>query len=351
MKKLLLTSAIAVLSVGVAQAAPTVYGKAFLSLDGAKVDTDVTTNGVKQSTSANERTQLKSNGSRIGFKGSESLSENTDLMYQLEYRVEVDGDFHTERVATDKKDDKGETVYTNASRTRSFEPRDTYVGLANKQFGTVKVGRLSTIDGEVDYANVAKGGVYGGDGIIGYDGHRTNNAVSYETPNYNGLSFLGMYVMKEDRANTLDREAFVAAVKYEPEDFPVKVGGAYTKIGAQNVMRVSGAYQVTDNLGFGALYQNTQYIKGGDRENTLAVSGTFSTSTPWAFYTQLDSANNVGGAKDTKAQRIVLGSTYAFNKATTAHLYGALSKGTVTTADVKTETIGMGLGAGLEYKF
>ena len=35
---------------------------------------------------------LTSNTSRIGFKGSEALNANTDVVYQLEYKIDIDAD-------------------------------------------------------------------------------------------------------------------------------------------------------------------------------------------------------------------------------------------------------------------
>ena len=72
MKKLLLATAIAALSVSAANAAPTVYGKGFLTLDLNTGDTDVTVTdtvtGKSTTTSFDEdgRSQLNSNASRIG---------------------------------------------------------------------------------------------------------------------------------------------------------------------------------------------------------------------------------------------------------------------------------------------
>ena len=112
MKKLLLASAIAALSITAAHAAPTVYGKAYLTLD-VKDGNDAA-----KAASTETRTKLNSNASRIGVKGSEALTANTDVVYQLEYRLEVD---------------------TNSKA--SFTARDTYLGLANKKLGTLIAGR------------------------------------------------------------------------------------------------------------------------------------------------------------------------------------------------------------------
>ncbi|MDY3306396.1 porin, partial [Psychrobacter sanguinis] len=125
MKKLLLASAIAALSVSAANAAPTVYGKVFLTADyvdeefdpSAAADRDYNEDGV----------QINSQGSRIGFKGSEPMTANTDVVYQLEYGIDVDGD-----------DDQ------------TFKNRDTYLGINNKSFGEFRAGKNQST---TDYIN------------------------------------------------------------------------------------------------------------------------------------------------------------------------------------------------------
>ena len=76
MKKLLLATAVAALSVSAAHAAPTVYGKALVTVDYSDFDDESTT-------------KLNSTASRIGFKGAEALTANTDLVYQLEYVLKL----------------------------------------------------------------------------------------------------------------------------------------------------------------------------------------------------------------------------------------------------------------------
>lgn len=351
MKKLLLASAVAALSVTAAQAAPTVYGKAFLTLDLNEGDTDTTnllTNQV-ESTSEKGRSQLNSNGSRIGFKGAERLTENTDMVYQLEYGVKVD------------------------DNSTQFTSRDTFIGLSNKQYGTVLAGRLTAIDDMVNYANVTTGGVLGDDDVLAsFTAERANNAFAYVSPNYNGVNFLGMYVMDEMAVRTpeyaaglvsnngtdsVGRDAFGIGAKYEPAGQPFKAGATYIQAGdALKALRVSGGYQVNPVLSVGALYQHTDF-NTNDNENAIAVSGQYKLAqTPWTAYGQVDLVDNVGGAKDAEKQRLVVGGKYAFNANTTGHVYGAaLNEETVTfagtTAVEREEFKGIGFGAGLEYKF
>ena len=314
MKKLLLATAVAALSVSAAHAAPTVYGKAFLTADYYDFDDESTT-------------QLNSTGSRIGFKGAEALTANTDLVYQLEYRIDVDED------------------------SDQFTSRDTYIGLSNKQYGTFVAGRLTTLDDYINYANQASGGVLGGDDVLAsFTAPRANNAMAYFSPTYNGLQFMGMYGLDGDQdANSLsDHEQFGAGVKYEPTNQPFRAGATYITAGdALKAARVSGSYDLNKDVTLGALYQNTD-VDTDDNENLITVSGTYKTATPWTAYAQADVVSNVAGQSDDDAQRYIIGGKYAFNANTTGHVYGAyLNEDLANDESVD----GFGIGTGIEYKF
>ena len=324
MKKLLLASAVAALSITAAQAAPTVYGKAFLTLD--------VQDGDDNSPDYDSRTQLNSNASRIGVKGSEALTQNTDLVYQLEYRVDIDSD-----------------------AARNWESRDTYLGLANKQYGTLVAGRLTTIDDYVDYANVTAGGPVGGDNVLAsFNAERANNAFAYFSPERNGLQFMGMYALDENKpTDNLNGDAFGVGVKYEPTNAPYKVGATYIKASQKanednlQAIRVSGAYAASPALTLGGLYQNTDYSTD-DNENAFTASANYKVAqTPWTTYGQLDFVDNVAGVKDSEKQRVAVGGKYAFNKATTGHVYGAYLKREIAGVDADA----YGIGGGIEYKF
>lgn len=341
MKKLLLASAVAALSIATAQAAPTVYGKVFLSLDVQDGN-----NAAKNANNVETRSQLNSNASRIGVKGSEALTANTDVVYQLEYRVDTD-----------------------ANGQRNWESRDTYLGLSNKQLGTLVAGRLTAIDEYINYANVSKGGVIGGDDVqASFKSVRANNTFAYFSPSYNGVQFMGMYTLDEDRTDesanllaspsaevrrlandNLGRDAFGVGAKYEPSNAPYKAGLTYIRAGKSlNAVRLSGAYAVNPALTVAGQYQHTDFDTN-DNENAFTVSGKYKVAqTPWTAYGQLDFVDNVEGSKDDERQRVVAGAEYSFNKATTAHLYGAYLQDKAT--GTQTEKA-YGVGAGLEYKF
>ena len=109
MKKLLLATAIAALSVSAAQAAPTLYGKAFVTADYVNAEFDgEDMDGIVNLDEDESSVQINSNISRLGFKGSEAMTANTDVIYQLEYGINID----------DSGDDN-----------IGFKSRDTYLGL------------------------------------------------------------------------------------------------------------------------------------------------------------------------------------------------------------------------------
>ena len=364
MKKLLLASAVAALSIVTAQAAPTIYGKAFLTLD--------VQDGNKNSDSKDSRSQLNSNASRLGVKGSENLTANTDLIYQLEYRLDVDNN--------------GDS---------NWGSRDTYLGLSHKQYGTAVAGRLTAIDDYVNYASIAQGGVVGGDNVLAsFDAPRANNAFAYFSPEREGIQFMGMYVMDETKGkngegnDTFYGDAFGVGVKYEPANAPFKAGVTYIKASQYGMtdvasdipvnkkdkngveqlvgyrgadaqaIRVSGAYAVSPALTVGALYQNTNLGKATigktlKKENAFAVSANYKVAqTPWTAYGQVDVVDNAGGDKNAEKQRLVVGGQYAFNKNTTGHVYSAYLRNKTTDAtNAKVNADAYGVGAGLEYKF
>ena len=320
MKKLLLATAVAALSVSAAHAAPTVYGKALVTVDYSDFDDESTT-------------KLNSTASRIGFKGAEALTANTDLVYQLEYGVEIDSD-------------NGGTV--KGKTQNQFHSRDTYLGLSNKQYGTLVAGRLSAIDDNINYVSQTVG-QYDGFNAASWDGERVNNAMAYFSPAYNGLQFMGMYAVEEDNASDLatDAEAFGVGVKYEPANQPFRAGATYIKSGDFNTTRLSGAYDLNNQIGLGALYQISD-LDTSDKENLAAVSATYKTATPWTAYAQAEMTSNVGGVDGDDAQRLVLGGKYAFKANATGHVYAGYSN---LEQEGQDDRDGFGIGTGIEYKF
>nr|WP_309596691.1 porin [Moraxella osloensis] len=362
MKKLLLATAVATLSVSAAHADPTVYGNVLLTTDYVDGNLTVKKDGDKLIDEDYSTTQLNSTGSsnltgsRIGFKGAEALTANTDVVYQLEYGVDVDAD-------------KGE----------NFRSRDTYIGLSNKQYGTLVAGRLSAIDDNINYAGQTVSlydtystgfsveaadeetadilGVDEGETVkflAFWDGNRIDNAFAYFSPSYNGMQFMAMYALDGDRDNSaasLDQEGYGVGVKYEPTNQPFRAGATYIKSSDFSTARVSGAFDVNAATTLGALYQVTD-LDEDKNENLFTLSGSYAIpATKWKAYAQGDIVKNMSGLDGLDGSRFVVGGKYGFNAATTGHLYTGYSKIEASEDGFDLDASGFGLGAGLEYKF
>lgn len=348
MKKIVIASAITVVAVSSAHAAPTVYGKAFLATEYANTDYENPKKDDKSST------QLVSNSSRIGFKGDEELMNGTNIIYQLEYGVDIDAD----------NNGKGQ-----------FYSRNTFLGLQNNQYGTILAGRHDTpfklakgsVDVFNDYGSVELGKLM-------YGENRANNVIAYKSPTIVGMpiTFLGAISLDEcevsddkclktaatattpavyrDKTN-----AYSAMVNYDQNG--VYLGAGYDKdvAGADtSAWRLAGSVDMgkmnmVQGLALGALYQQADFNTNAD-EKAWLLSGKYKVGeTPWAVKVQYIDTKNKGGAKDTDATEVALGAEYSFNKATKAHLYAAqisTDKPAVNANEDKTI-----VGAGLEYKF
>jgi len=361
LKKLLLATAVAALSVSAAHAAPTVYGKAFLTLDYVSTDYDAA-NKTDEDTF-----KLNSNQSRIGFKGEDDLTDTTKLVYQLEYGIDVDDD------------------------SQQFRSRNTYVGLAHNTLGTVLAGRhdtpLKLAQNKVDVFNDSLFDIKNA-GVSGE--YRANNMVAYQSPVIVGMpvSFMAATALSETDADGdilvsaasdtkpavyRDRKVkdngYSALLAYDKNG--VYLAGAYDKdMGANNVntgvidnaWRLvagldMGKMNMVSGLTLGALYQQSQYYdnysivnnnrvnKASEDEKSWLISGKYKVgATPWAVKAQYVNTTDEKGVKDADVNEIAVGGEYAFNKATTGHIYA----GQISRDNNKDDLI---VGTGIEYKF
>lgn len=144
-------------------ASATVYGKASVSM--VTLDDD-----------GDEKWELTSNASRLGFKGSSHLSDTLDAIYKLEFEVYFDDG------------DSGGNV---------FKQRNIYVGLQGKA-GTLFVAKhdssLKMAQLKVDRLNDLPVGDIKNI-LIGEN--RLNNIVSYTSPRFNGFSTTIQLILNE----------------------------------------------------------------------------------------------------------------------------------------------------------
>ena len=357
MKKIALVSAIAIASISSAQAAPKVYGKIFLSTDYVSTDYD-------DSSKKDEDTfKLNDNSSRIGFRGEDSLNDDIDLVYQLEYGVSPDSD------------------------TTQFKSRNTYIGLSNRQYGTLLAGRHDTpfklSKGSVDvFTNNSGAGLsldkIGPEGFTNLGENRANNVIAYKSPAIVGVpvTFMAAVSLSETDTNKpkeivpakpatattpaipakysekKDKDnAYSAMLAYDQNGMYLAAGYDSNVGAADSAWRIAGSVDLgkmnmgqgsmISNLVLGALYQNADIYDVKDDAKTWLVSGKYKLpESKWAIKAQY--ANTDFGDKD--ASEIAVGGEYAFSKAAIGHIYA----GQVDRDHYKDDTV---IGAGLEYKF
>lgn len=336
MKKLLLATAIAALSVSAAQAAPTIYGKAFVTMD--YVNTD---NGNEDSDSV----QINSNSSRIGFKGSEAITANTDVIYQLEYGIDIDND------AED-----------------NFKNRDTYLGLNNKTYGQFRFGHNQST---TDYVNnvLVSDAYFDNLGNFMADSGRVKNSVVWLAPKYQGLplQIAAMYAADETSVeDSSDRNSgfgvsamfdqgtgFTAGLAYDKD---VNITGDIIRGSATVDLGKYMAAPVT----LGALYQVADYDATSEDEKGLLVSAALGLSNfakPASIYAQYNTTSDRLGVENADADQIVVGGRYFYKENMIAHAYAGMNsidKLTVIDNNLARgngETEEFVVGGGLEYLF
>ena len=347
MKKLLLATAVAALSVSAANAAPTVYGKAFLAADYVNAEFD----GPAGNMYDEDTVEINSHASRIGLKGSEAMTANTDVIYQLEYGTRVDGD------------------------SNGFTNRDTYLGVVNKQFGEFRVGKnqssLARIDNVVvgqgywDNLGTTKNENQVVEALNMADSSRIASSVIWTAPKYDGLPLQVSAMYSSDDANGNDNAGFGVAAMFD-QGTGFTAGLAYDK--DQNIKGDIIRATTSVDLGkyiaapvtLGALYQVADYDYGSEKEKGLIVSAAMPLTNfarPASVYAQYNNTSNLDGFDNSDSDQIVVGGKYMYKDNIIAHAYAGMNKADNVRRDAKVVNTPIGdadvfvIGTGLEYKF
>jgi len=219
-------------------AAATVYGNAHMSVDSASQIKDTATTEMSQ-------TNVVSNSSFVGIKGSEDLAGGMKAVYQFETLVGFDGD-------------------TNAATGGFGGQRHSFAGIGGG-FGTVllgihdtplkMVGRKYDLFGDQigDTRNITAANA----SAVNFDA-RPGNVIAYASPTFGGVSALIAYVNDESGAATTapisgDTSAVSAMIGYAAGK--LTVDAAYETHGAGFSSTVgSASYKALAATRFGAGY-------------------------------------------------------------------------------------------------
>ncbi|MEK6219285.1 porin [Psychrobacter cryohalolentis] len=343
MKKLLLATAIAALSVSAANAAPTVYGKAFVAMDYVNAEFD----GPAGNMYDEDTVEINSHASRIGLKGSEAMTANTDVIYQLEYGTSVDGD------------------------SNGFKNRDTFLGVVNKQFGEFRVGKNQSTLARIDNVVVNQGyfdnlGTTQNENEVVEalnmaDSNRIPSSIIWTAPKYNGLPLQLSAMYSSDDVNGNDNAGFGVAMLFD-QGTGFTAGVAYDK--DQNIAGDIIRGTATVDLGkymaapvtLGALYQVADYDYGSSKEKGLVVSGEMALANfarPASVYAQYNKTDNLDGLDNADSDQIVVGGKYMYKDNIIAHAYAGMNNAdnvpymSTPRGDAEVFVV----GTGLEYKF
>ncbi|MCL2308661.1 MAG: porin [Proteobacteria bacterium] len=247
--------------------------------------------------------RVDDNMSRWGLRGTESLGNGLNVIFQIESWISGDG-----------------TTLNGGGRANTLAGRDTFLGLQGG-FGKVRLGRLSNYQNmEMETMTPWSGQLgIGIDtlGIITRFDTRFNNAIRYDSPVLGGFDLSLLYSTDEVRANNDNRAVWGIGAGYTWQSFFAKAG--YTQYQEQNgsgnkdgnYWRVEGGYDSTLSI-IGAYQSSMQY-------GSAATGGTNSIwMRPTGSYGGALGASNVSfGANDKmETQEAAITASYQFGNLT-----------------------------------
>lgn len=313
-------------------AQPEIYGQVRLSV--VKNDSETKVNGVV--TAKDEgRADLGSGNSRIGVKGSEPLTDNVDLEYRLEYKVDV-----------------AESTGSN------FSARHGYLALNHKQYGKLLAGRTISYDDNLDITPSwwrAEGVGY----AMGHEPNWVDNTIVYTTPKFNNgkTDFTIQYGMDEGgkgrefttfqngTKTSVERDFFIVGASHKTDNGTF--GVAYTRAGSDlNALVGSMSVDLTEKATVGAM---AHYIDYNSSENEVGgyVGLSYQITEPAGVWVEGAYADNYEGVANQEKTKFSVGTTYDFGKSTTTFA----SLGYSNTENGATKTKGHGVEAGVIYRF
>jgi len=206
-------------------------------------------------------TELKSNASRLGFKGTHSLNDELDVVYKAEFEVDMDGD--------------GDV----------FKARNQYIGLRGI-FGEVLLGKNDTMlkqsQGKVDLFSDLNGDIK----TLWAGENRLGDSITYKSPMFQRFQ-LGFTYITEDEIEASDafsmaliygdkklkKSTFFASVAYDSE-VKGKTGDGAVK-GNFDTLRATISTKLA-GVTLGLMLQNQEEVVSGVEMNGVMASAKYS---------------------------------------------------------------------------
>ncbi|ODS13786.1 porin [Pseudoalteromonas tetraodonis] len=200
-------------------------------------------------------TEIKSNASRFGLKGSEKISDGLEAVYKFEFQVDVSD-------ADSKGDDD------------NISARNQYVGFKGG-FGQVVIGRndtaLKQAQGKLDLFNDLEGDIkntFKGENRLG-------NSVSYASNSYEGFKVLASFIAEDD----VDaKNGYSVALIYG--DAGLKKSAVYAAIAADSEVNGYDVVRATvqgkiEDFRVGAMYQTQEKVDGSAEADGYLVNAAY----------------------------------------------------------------------------
>ncbi|MGB2739233.1 MAG: porin [Cognaticolwellia sp.] len=263
-------------------------------------------------------TEVKSNASRIGLKGTHDLGDGLTVIYKAEFQVDLDGDSESGDSITD---------------------RNQYIGLAGS-FGEVLLGKNDTMlkqsQGKVDLFSDLNGDIKS----LWKGENRMADTVSYKSPKFNDFQ-VGVTYIAEDSVDAEDGVS--VAVFYG--DAKLKKSKIFASLAVDSEVK---GYDVTRatvqgkvaGIVLGAMVQTQEKIDGSAEMDGFMVSAKYKMDKV-TFKGQYQAANFKDG--DDKSG-ITLGADYSLAKSTKLYTF-------YTSFDMDSGEDQNYLAAGIEYNF
>jgi predicted porin len=263
-------------------------------------------------------TEVKSNASRIGFKGTHTLNDDLEVIYKAEFQVDLDGD---------------------SAKGDSITDRNQYVGLKGG-FGEVLLGKNDTMlkqsQGKVDLFSDLNGDIKS----LWKGENRMADTISYKSPKFSDFS-VGVTYIAEDAVDAED--AISVAVFYG--DKKLKKSKIYASIAMDSEVKGYDTTRATvqgkvAGVTLGAIYHTQEKVDGGAEMDGFMVSAKYKIEKV-TLKGQYQTADYDGG--DTLSG-VTVGADYSLAKSTKLYAF-------YTSFDMDTGADEDYLAAGIQYKF
>lgn len=198
-------------------------------------------------------TELKSNLSRFGVKGNVALDNNIEVLYLIEWQVDL----------------------ADISGSENIKSRNQYVGLKSG-FGTVLLGRNDTVfkkaQGKIDVFSDYEGDIKG----LWAGENRMSDSLTYYSPKFSGLT-LGVSYIVEDEIEGQDAQS----VSLTYGDANLKKSQWFAAVAADFDMKGYDNQRVSvqgkfDALKLGVILQRQEAVESGISAEGVLLSAAYS---------------------------------------------------------------------------